>query len=217
MNLQTDKVKVSNTGEGVQEVLKLAENFAATLNLNNKNSLQLRLLAEETISMLKAVTKDFQADLWFEQENNICKLYVEGKSSNLDYGKRKNILELSSTGENTEHLGIMEKVREIFEAGMYGLEESFKLQNETGAGNFNYGALGMLDAGMSEAVYAWSMQKYKDELNTVRENNENNQDQDSELNEAADELEKSIIANIADDVQVGITRDSVKLVITKKF
>ena len=217
MNLQTDKVKVSNTGEGVQEVLKLAENFAATLNLNNKNSLQLRLLAEETISMLKAVTKDFQADLWFEQENNICKLYVEGKSSNLDYGKRKNILELSSTGENTERLGIMEKVREIFEAGMYGLEESFKLQNETGAGNFNYGALGMLDAGMSEAVYAWSMQKYKDELNTVREHNENNQDQDSELNEAADELEKSIIANIADDVQVGITRDSVKLVITKKF
>ncbi len=212
MNLQTDKVKVSNTGEGVQEVLKLAENFAATLSLNKKNSLQLRLLTEETISMLKAVTKDFQADLWFEQENNICKLFLEGESSNIDYGKRKNILELSSTGQNTEPLGIMEKVREIFEAGMYGLEESFKLQNESGAGNFNYGALGMLDAGMSEAVYAWSMQKYKDEIEAAREKN-----QDSLTDEAADELEKSIIANLADDVQVGITRDSVKLVITKKF
>lgn len=212
MNLQTDKVKVSNTGEGVQEVLKLAENFAVTIGLNSKNSLRLRLLTEEAISMLKSVTKDFQADLWFEQDNKTCKLYLEGKSSNMDYGQRKNILELSSTGQNTERLGIMDKVREIFEAGMYGLEESFKLQNESGAGNFNYGALGMLDAGMSEAVYAWSMQKYKDEINAAREKN-----QDSQADEAADELEKSIIANLADDVQVGITRDSVKLVITKKF
>ena len=212
MNLQTDKVKVSNNGEGLQGVLKLAENFSATIGLNSKNSMKLRLLAEEAVSMIKAVTKDFEADLWLEQEDKTCKLFLEGKSSDINYENRRNILELSSTGENTAPVGIMEKIRGIFEAGIYGLEESFKLQNETGAGNFNYGALGMLDAGMSEAVYAWSLQKYKDELEAAREKK-----QDSELDEAADELEKSIIANIADDVQVGITRNSVKLVISKKF
>ena len=32
-----------------------------------------------------------------------------------------------------------------------------------------------------------------------------------------DELEKSIIANIADDVSVGINKDMVEMIITKRF
>ncbi len=34
---------------------------------------------------------------------------------------------------------------------------------------------------------------------------------------AWDELEKSIVANIADEVQVGVQKDSVELVIIKQF
>ena len=71
---------------------------------------------------------------------------------------------------------------------------------------FNYAGAGIIDAGLSEAMYSWSMQKYKSEVE--------NQNEDSEI---LDELEKSIIANIADEVQVGVSNQKVELIVQKKF
>ncbi|MBQ3764941.1 MAG: hypothetical protein II869_08215, partial [Synergistaceae bacterium] len=117
------------------------------------------------------------------------------------------LLSVSTTGENTAHLGIMEKIRGIIEAGMYGLEEGFKLQAKYGTGMFSYGALGVIDDGMSDALYSWSMQKYRADIEAKG---------DDEA-DSVDELEKSIIANIADDVKVGIRKDSLELTVVKKF
>ena len=72
---------------------------------------------------------------------------------------------------------------------------------------FNYGAVNIMDSAMADALYSWSMQKYKSEIDAVR----------SEESEAWDELEKSIIANIADEVSVGVTKNSVELIVQKKF
>ena len=51
------------------------------------------------------------------------------------------------------------------------------------------------------------MQKYKNDVANVREDNPDDWD----------ELEKSIIANIADDVEVGVKRDGVELAVHKNF
>ncbi len=51
------------------------------------------------------------------------------------------------------------------------------------------------------------MQKYKNDVEA-----EKNDDP-----EAWDELEKSIIANLADDVKVGVLKDKIELVVIKKF
>ena len=71
---------------------------------------------------------------------------------------------------------------------------------------FSYGAIGINDTAMSDAVFSWSMQKYKSEI-------ENRPEEE----EAQDELEKSIIANIADDVRVGVRKNSLEIVIIKNF
>ncbi|MBQ3694520.1 MAG: hypothetical protein II884_07085, partial [Synergistaceae bacterium] len=88
----------------------------------------------------------------------------------------------------------------------------FNLQAEYGGGVLDYGMLGSIDAGMSQAVYAWSMQKYKNNVVSQRQNDTNTAALD-----AWDELEKSIIANIADEVQVGVTKDGAELIITKSI
>ena len=198
----TGKVKVNNTGSGMPEALSLSEEAAGLLNLSMKDSLRARLLAEETLSMVRTVAGTFSADFWIELEERTFTIHLEAKSE-LDYPKRQELLSVSTTGENTARLGIMDKIRGMIEAGIYGVEESFRLQAEYGTGMFSYGALGVPDDGMAEALYSWSMQKYKDDV--------------ADDDDSVDKLEKSIIANVADDVQVGIRKDSVSLVVVKKF
>ena len=95
----------------------------------------------------------------------------------------------------------------MIEAGLYGIEESFAIQAEYGTGMMPYGAIGVPDDGMTDALYAWSMEKYKHDVEEKRDD-----DPDS-----YDELEKSIIANVADDVKVGINKDRIEIIIVKNF
>ena len=215
MKMTTEKIKITNTGNDkaaeMNNALNLTENFSQTLNLDSKTSLRLRLLTEEMFSMIRAIAEDFFAEFYIEEENKICTFHLQAKS-NLDYRKRKELLSVSTEGRNIAPMGMMDKIREIFEAGLTHMEDSFNLQAEYGGGVLDYGMLGSIDAGMNQAVYAWSMQKYKNNVDLQRKDEDN-----IAASDAWDELEKSIIANIADDVQVGVTKDSVELIITKSI
>ena len=207
--MKTEKIKIYRNGEGMQEALNLTEKFAAYMELEGRNKFHLRLLAEEMFSMVRAITEDFSADFWLEEETGTCRLHLEAKSD-LDYSKRRELLSVSTRGKNIAQRGIMEKVREIIEAGLYSMEESFSLQAQFGMAMFNYGSVGIIDTGMSDAVYSWSMQKYRDNVNSARSG-------DPAASEAWDELEKSIIANVADDVIVGVRKDGVELIVEKEI
>ena len=54
-------------------------------------------------------------------------------------------------------------------------------------------------------IYSWSLNSYKD--NVYKE----------ELKEASDELEYSIVANLADDILVGVKGNFVEITIKKKL
>lgn len=212
MKMSTERIKITNTGSGMNSALNLTENFSHTMNLSEKTSSRLRLLTEEMLSMVRSITENFTAEFYIEcDDDNVCKLHLEAKSD-LDYRQRRDLLSVSTEGTNIASLGIMDKIRWIFEAGLVHMEDSFKLQAEFGNGYLDYGMLGSIDSGMSQAVYAWSMQKYKDSVDSQRQNESNLAALD-----AWDELEKSIIANIADEVQVGVTRDRVELIVTKSI
>ena len=211
MKMSTERIKITNTGSGMNYALNLTENFSQTLNLNSKMTSRLRLLTEEMLSMVRSITENFTAEFYIEAEDNICRFHLEARSD-LDYRKRRELLSVSTEGKNIAPVGIMEKIRGIFEAGLVHMEDSFNLQAEYGGGYLDYGMLGSIDAGMSQAVYAWSMQKYKDSVNSQRQDEDN-----AAAVDAWDELEKSIIANIADEVQVGVTKSGVELIITKSI
>ena len=201
-----NKIKISNNGKNMNEALNLTEAAAKSMELNDRETLRLRLLAEEMMSMVRSITGSFTADFWLEHEGRHCKLVLSAKTE-LDYGKRSEFLSVSTTGKNTAKVGLMEKIRGLFEAGLYGMEKSLEAQEEYGVGMYSVGMMGAVDAGMTEAIYSWSMQKYRDELEAKR----------TEYPEIWDELEKSIIANLADDVSVGARKDGVMLVVQKNF
>ena len=56
----------------------------------------------------------------------------------------------------------------------------------------------------------WSLAKYRQSVDEARAS-------DQDTTEAWDELEKSIVASIADDVRVGVKGDTVELVIEKRL
>ena len=215
--MQTEKIKVDNSGQGLSSAMEEAEKFASTLKLNKKGQLRLRLLTEETLGMVRAIVGGFSAVFWIEWRDSIfkwenggtCVLHLEA-DADVNYVKRQELLSVSTEGQNIAPRGIMEKVRELVEAGLYGLDESLKFQTEYGAGTLDYGTLGMVGGGMSQILYSWSMQKYRDSVAESREGNE-------AAAEAWDELEKSVIAKIADEVRVGVRKGSVELVIVKDF
>lgn len=202
----SEKVRISNTGSGMEHALTVAEQTAGFMNISAKDRLRLRLLAEEMFSMVRTVAGNFSAHFWLEAEEKSCTLHLEAKSD-LDYSQQKELISVSTTGKNSAKLGIMDKIRGMIEAGIYGIEESFAIQAKYGTGMMPYGAIGVPDDGMTDALYAWSMEKYKHDIEEKRDD-----DPDS-----YDELEKSIIANVADDVKVGINKDRIEIIIVKNF
>ena len=205
----TERVKISNDGAGMDTALALTDRTAEAIGLDRRGSFHLRLLAEEMFSMFRAVTGNLGAEFWIEEENKTCRLNLSAKHE-LAYSERREFLSVATGGKNSAPMGIMDRLRNLVEAGLYGLEESFAMHDKYGVGMFGYGAMDIMDAGMSEAVYAWSMQKYKSEV-------EANLSEDEETQEAWDELEKSIIANVADEVKASVRRDGVELVVIKNF
>lgn len=207
----TEQVKISSNGGGMSETLAIADKFAASHSFTTKQTFHLRLLVEEMFSMVRAITGEFDAYFWIVENGGSVEIHLKSNKIQLDYEKRRELLSVSRDGGNIARRGIMERIREVVEAGLYSVEESFNLQSEYGAGVFTpYGVMAQLDPDISEAVYSWSMQKYKNEIDSRRE-------ESSELNDAWDELEKSIIANIADDVRVGVRKGSFEVIIEKKF
>ena len=190
----------------MDEALNLTEDLARSTGLTHKDTMRLRLLAEELMSMFRTIAGDVSADFQLLNEGKNCTLILSAEPT-LDYRERRELIAASTSGRNSARRGIMEKIREVFEAGLCGLEDSVALQEKSGVGMFSYGALGVVDAGMTEAIYSWSMQKYRADL--ANENTEDSEDWD--------ELEKSIIANIADEVIVSINDEAVEVIVKRDF
>jgi len=208
--MQTDKIVIDSKGRGREAALQEAEKFAAYNGLDRKGTLRLRLLAEEALGMLGAITDRFQGEFWMESASgNVCKLHMMIKTE-MDYEKRKELIDASTNKKNAAYVGIMGKIREFIEASAYA-DATQRDESWQDVNRLEFFTMGMLDAQaapgspINTGGYVWSMDQYK---TSVRK--EKNED-------AWDELEKSIIANLADEVRVSVKGNKAELVIEKSL
>ena len=127
----------------------------------------------------------------------------------MDPEKRKGLIAASTSKKNEAAKGIMGKIRELFEVGMENYDEIGRLQVQYGVDPLCYGTMGIDNETMSQAMLSWSLRQYRESLSSETE--------EEYYEEAWDELEKSVVANLADDVRVGIKSDKVQITIFKKF
>ncbi len=183
-----------------------AEEMIDELELSSKDKLHMNLIFEETIGMLKGMTEDYSAVIWFEKYKNQSCLKLTAKTD-MNMEKKKDILGTASMGENAAVRGFMSKVIDVIENCVHVYNNAVKLQQEYNADIVPY-SMGMYGdiKGMAGYGVTWSLNEYKNSLDENRENSE-------EAQKAWDELEKSIVVNLAQDVVVGIKGNRVDMTV----
>lgn len=208
--MQTDKIKLNSAGTGVAQALEESERFVAYAGLTGKSAIHVRLLTEETLGMVRGMLGDFPARFWLEStkkgEKRLCRICIS-VNTDVDYDRRQELLSVSSSGQNAAAVGIVGKIREIIELGLQGYDEVARFQAEHGMSTANSASMGMVNPDALTESFFWSLDTYKEQVSEL----ENTQ----QAKEAWDELEKSVVSKLADEVRVGIRRGRVELVVEK--
>ncbi|MCR4655394.1 MAG: hypothetical protein K5770_04095 [Lachnospiraceae bacterium] len=208
--MTTDHISISNGDKQIEKILEEADRLAQYESYGPKDTLRLRLLAEETIGMVRGITEDIEAELWFEGDKDICKIHLNGKT-NMSRSKFDELMLMSTTGKNTLAKGVMGKINEVIQLTFMSPGDLSK------CAIINYGLLTPEDT-MRDPTFAfqtlqsnmWSLKQYRESLFDEKDSDQDNAD-------AWDELEKSVVGNLADDVQIGINRDKVEVTIIRKL
>ena len=192
--------KIENGTKDLDAILKESERVAAYNGLTHKQTLQLRLLCEEIDGMLPNIIDDFDGELWIDFEDGVCKVNVSVKIPEFNAEKKAELINVAKDKKNAAAVGIAGKIRSAI--------ENFFL-SEGASAAFNAASRGLnMATGHSEGVdyaYLWTLEKYR------------NSTKQEEQAEDWDELEKSVIASVADDVIVGVKGKHADIIIVKKF
>ena len=200
--MKTDVITVSSKGNQMEEALSQVDKVAAYKDMNPKNALHLRLLTEEMMGMMRSITGETEGRFWIEDEDQVYQLHLQ-VFTRMDSDKRGQLLAAASTGRNESARGLMGRLRDFFDRGAdedVAPGISPLLMPEM----YESSSTPMLDL-------EWTMVKYEEALSSRIRNH------DTAAKEAWDELEKSVVAKVADDVKVSIRGRVVEMTIVKKL
>ncbi len=203
---ESRKLRVGGSTELTEAAMNEAESFVASLRLNEKTALRMRLLTEEIIEMVKSMAGVFDGLFWLEAGGGECRVRIEGKAE-MDVGKEKTLVSASSTGRNDSVKGFTAKIANFIR---HHKEYLGYLADPGMAFDGDYLYIGAMDFGPDMAETVWSLQGYRSYL----ADSENGSEQ---VEEDRDELEKSIVGNLADDVRIGVRGDDISITVIKKI
>ena len=200
--MRTNVIPVASDLSARADALFEAERFSAYNGLTGKDAMHVRLLTEETISMVDGIMKGFHGGLWLESEPTstglLCRICVEA-DVNVNEGQEEKLLDIATSKKNEESVGILGKIRQILRWTLQQTDSEASAM--TGAVSPWY-ALGIQQNASAQAY--WSLQQYSQRVQEEQPDSE-----------AWDELEKSIIAKLADEVKVGIRSERAQVIIEK--
>lgn len=181
-------------------ILKESEKVACYNELDRKQTLHLRLICEELDGMLPELIGDFEGKFWIDFEDGLCKVNVSIEIEDLKAESKKQLINIAKNKRNAAAVGITGKIRSAIEnfcldidsIGVYAMRE------------YGIEATPVQNLDVTYSHY-WSLNQYK---NTVGQNTQS---------EEWDELEKSVIASVADDIIVGIKGKRADIIIIKNF
>ena len=200
--MKTDVILINENPEQIEKVLEQADKVIAYKHMSGRNALHLRLLTEEMVGMMRSIAGEMEGEFWIEDEDDEYSLHLKAVTR-MNSDKREKLLAASSSGKNESAKGIMGRLRDLFDQSA---DEDISAISSP-----------LLLPGMYESSniptwnWEWSMMEYVDALSDrVRKN-------DSGAREAWDELEKSVVSHVADDVKVSIRGRNVDMTIFKKM
>ena len=195
---KTEKLWVNSSICRIHDADELVSEFASDNGISNKDRLRMSLLAEETMGMARNSLKDFEGELRLEKTDKGYAIILEA-----DVHDNKD----SSMQNPSEPEGFMAKIAELLNCS-YVFEDVADMPLDLKNMLPDYISYGMeKDENTHIWTGAWSLSSYRSTL-SVHSGEEG-------TGSSIDELEKSIVASIADDVTVGIIGKKIRLAIYK--
>ena len=193
----------------LEAVLAEVEKVTTYNALEDKKALRLRLLAEELCGMLPGLVENFNGEFWAENEGDNYELHVELKADDMSIDLRDELISVSKSGKNAAAKGIMGKIRAVAETMLLAASDP-TLQALPAGEFYDYHGYNMgfgyiapeMEAELG-CIYTWSLFNYKTAV----------EDKEDEYAE----LERSIVAKLADDIIVGVRGKNVEIVVKKSF
>lgn len=198
--MKSNICKIENGTKDLDVILKESERVAEYNGLTHKQTLQLRLICEEIDGMLPNIIDDFNGEFWIEFEDGICKVNISIQIPEYTAEKKTELINIAKNKKNSAVVGIVGKIRDSIENFL--LDE---VRMEALALSTVYLGLGTGYSEGADYTYLWRLEEYR---NSVKQ---------EEQVEKWDELEKSVIASVADDVIVGVKKKQANIIIVKKF
>lgn len=202
--MKTSSILVTSKGTGIGDALALTEKLGNERGLSHKETLHLRLLAEELFGMLRGIAGEIEADYWIDSVDQKFELHMKS-DVHMTPEMKEQFLAAASSGENEAAKSFMGKIRVMIANFLLSTKEAipYAVINTAAAS----------PAGNAMDVFAaegWSMNSYRAEL-------QKHLGEDQKTSDAWDELERSIVANIADDIKVRIVGKTVEITLFKAF
>lgn len=187
--MKSDVIHITGDGNGIEAALSQAEGVAAFKKLDKKDAIHLRLFTEELMGMVQNLTGELESDFWIEAEGNDYQLHLLTQTA-MNAAKREKLLSVSTSGKN-DVKGFMAKVKSAFESAVHTMESGYS----------DAVSLGIVESVGSVTFNEWTLSNYKAQMKE----------------DEWDELERSIVASLADEVKVRINGSKVELIIEKTF
>ncbi len=201
--MKSDIINLSGITKGTDSlyaVLSETEKAAVYAKLDKKQSGRLRLLAEELVGMIPELLDFSTGTFWIECEGKNIELHTSlSPDETVTSKKRDELLKVSTSGKNAAVTGIMSKIKLAATFMLLDYNDVFKYAPQIYNDAYLY-----LGTTKNTELISWSLANYRSNA-------------EEEKGEPWDELEKSIIANIADDVLVSVDGKSVEIIVKKTF
>ena len=203
--MKTDIITISNKDTQMETILSEVDKLAAYKDLSAKNVLHLRLLAEEMTGMMSSITGERNGEFWIEDEEGEkgeFRLHLR-VNTRMSTEKREQLLSAATSGKNESARGLMGRIRDFFDRSadedIAAMASPLLLP-----GAFEHSS-------KPSMTWEWSMVQYEAVIASRMKQN------DSAAKEAWDELEKSVVAHVADDVKVSIQGHTVEMIVIKRM
>ena len=187
--------KINKGDTDLRPLLDEADKVAKYNNLKGKKALYLRLLTEELVSMLPSIVENYSGEFQIVNDSDYYEIRVKFFVNDMTASTRQHLIEVSKSNKNSSVVGITGRIRETFD--YMAVESDDPIISVAG----KYGLSSNIDFS-----HIWSLKQYQTGVK-----------KDMSKKEKLDELERSILVKLADDVTVGVKGKNVDIVIKKRF
>ena len=153
--------------------------------------------------MLRGIAGDVEASYRIEAEGKSFELHMQSEVNMTDE-MREQFISASSDRKNYAAGSFMGRIRVMIADALLSAKEALPYAMINTASAYSPVSI------VGETDSFWSMSAYRDEIRR-------HLDESKEASDAWDELEKSIVANIADDVKVKIVGKNAEIIVCKAF